>query len=57
MYVNIWDTTHDRISPLADLHALAKSWPGARLLPVHQGHFGYHALRETVSRIEKFIAT
>jgi hypothetical protein len=57
VYVNIWDTTHDRISPLADLHALAKSWPGARLLPVHQGHFGYHALRETVSRIEKFIAT
>ena len=48
---------HDRISPLADLHALAKSWPCARLLPVHQGHFGYRALRETVSHIEKFIAT
>ena len=47
---------HDRISPVDDLDRLAKSWTGARLLPVRQGHFGYRALRETVSHIEKLIA-
>ena len=46
---------YDRVSPPADLKALTRSWPGSRLLRVRQGHFGYRALRETLSAVEPFV--
>jgi hypothetical protein len=46
---------HDRISPLTDLEKLTESWSGSKLLRVPQGHFGYRALRETMTQIEPMI--
>ena len=46
---------YDRISPIADLETLNRRWPGSKLLRVRQGHFGYRALRETLSQIIPFI--
>ena len=46
---------HDRISPITDLEKLTESWPGSKLLRVPQGHFGYRALRETMTQIEPMI--
>jgi hypothetical protein len=43
---------HDRISPLPDLESLVQSWPGSQLLRVPQGHFGYRALRQTLTQIQ-----
>jgi hypothetical protein len=42
---------YDRISPIEDLKCLAEKWHGSKLLPVPQGHFGYRALRDTVTQI------
>ena len=47
---------YDRVSPKEDLELLFSRWPGAKLLHVPQGHFGYRALRETLAEIEPFIA-
>jgi Alpha/beta hydrolase domain containing 18 len=44
----LWDS----VSPIAELHTLQKLWPGAKLLTVRQGHFGYAAMRETLKAIE-----
>ena len=46
---------YDRLSPASDLLDLKHRWPGARLLQVRQGHFGYRALRETLKEIERFL--
>jgi hypothetical protein len=46
---------YDRLSPASDLLNLKHRWPGARLLQVRQGHFGYRALRETLKEIERFL--
>jgi hypothetical protein len=46
---------YDRISPIEDLENLHARWAGSSLLRVRQGHFGYTALRETVSRIAPLV--
>jgi hypothetical protein len=46
---------YDSVSPTRDLLNLKDRWPGARLLRVKQGHFGYRALRETLKEIERFL--
>ncbi|HEY5811027.1 MAG TPA: hypothetical protein VIT23_00035, partial [Terrimicrobiaceae bacterium] len=46
---------YDSVSPARELLALQQRWTGARLLEVKQGHFGYHALRETLREIEKLL--
>ena len=46
---------YDSVSPASDLLNLKHRWPGARLLQVRQGHFGYRALRETLKEIERFL--
>ncbi len=46
---------YDRVSPATELFNLKQSWPGAKLLEVRQGHFGYRALRETLREIENFL--
>ena len=46
---------YDSVSPAEELRDLKNRWPGARLLEVRQGHFGYCALRETLKEIEKFL--
>ncbi len=47
---------YDLVSPPQDLEELVRRWPGAELLRVRQGHFGYTALRETLERLEPHIA-
>lgn len=44
---------YDTVSPRAELVALRELWPGATLLDVKQGHFGYSALRETLREIAR----
>jgi len=46
---------YDRVSPKEDLELLTARWPGAKLLHVPQGHFGYRALRETLAEITPFV--
>ncbi len=46
---------YDRVSPMVDLELLTSRWKGSRLLPVKQGHFGYRALRETLTAVEPFL--
>lgn len=46
---------YDRVSPARELFELGRRWPGAKLLPVRQGHFGYRALRETLAEITRFL--
>jgi hypothetical protein len=48
---------YDRISPLPELEHLIQRWPGSNLLRVPQGHFGYRALRQTLTQIEPQITT
>lgn len=43
---------YDSVSPAKELLQLKHRWPGARLLHVRQGHFGYRAMRETLQEIE-----
>jgi hypothetical protein len=40
---------------MTDLEKLTESWPGSKLLRVPQGHFGYRALRETMTQVEPLI--
>lgn len=47
--------TYDSVSPASELLALKHRWPGARLLHVRQGHFGYRALRHTLREIEPLL--
>lgn len=44
--------TYDTIAPLCEIEAVALQWPGAKLLTVRQGHFGYTALPTTLKEIE-----
>ncbi len=46
---------YDSVSPVRELLILKDRWPGAKLLQVRQGHFGYRALRETLKEIERFL--
>ena len=46
---------YDSVSPARELLNLKHRWPGAKLLQVRQGHFGYRALRETLKEIERFL--
>jgi pimeloyl-ACP methyl ester carboxylesterase len=46
---------YDSVSPASELLNLKDSWPGAKLLEVRQGHFGYRALRETLGEIRSFL--
>jgi hypothetical protein len=46
---------YDKVSPTSDLLNLKDRWPGATLLEVRQGHFGYRALRVTLKEIERFL--
>ena len=46
---------YDNVSPASELLNLKHRWPGAKLLQVRQGHFGYRALRETLREIEGFL--
>jgi hypothetical protein len=46
---------YDSVSPARELLILKDRWPGAKLLQVRQGHFGYRALRETLKEIERFL--
>ncbi|MDX2079349.1 MAG: hypothetical protein SFU53_01055 [Terrimicrobiaceae bacterium] len=47
----------DRVAPPADLEAAAAAWPGARLLQVRQGHFGYRALPAALQAITPLLAS
>lgn len=46
---------YDRVSPTRELRRLKQRWPGSRLVPVRQGHFGYLALRKTLEEIDHLI--
>jgi hypothetical protein len=46
---------YDSVSPARELLNLKHRWPGAKLLQVRQGHFGYRALKETLKEIERFL--
>jgi hypothetical protein len=46
---------YDSVSPTRDLLELTNRWPGARLLQVRQGHFGYRALKETLKEIARIL--
>jgi hypothetical protein len=46
---------YDKVSPLGELKLLASRWKGAKLVRVRQGHFGYRALRETLTNVEPFV--
>lgn len=41
----------DAVSPLSSLKVLAQNWRDPKLLVVPQGHFGYQAMRQTLSHI------
>jgi len=46
---------YDRVSPAVDLEDIARRWPGAQLLKVNQGHFGYRALPATLRALEPIV--
>jgi hypothetical protein len=46
---------YDTIAPPSVLKRLAAAWPDSRFALVNQGHFGYAAMREAISRIEEFV--
>jgi len=46
---------YDSVSPISELLELQRRWPGATLLDVPQGHFGYAAMRETLREIDRFL--
>jgi len=46
---------YDQVSPAKELLELKHRWPGAKLLHVRQGHFGYIALRKTLEEIDHLI--
>jgi len=39
----------------SDFKKLTENWPGSKLLRVPQGHFGYRALRKTMTQVEPLI--
>jgi 1-acyl-sn-glycerol-3-phosphate acyltransferase len=43
----------DSIAPAAQIEAIQQKWRGSELLRVHQGHFGYRMLRETIARVKE----
>jgi 1-acyl-sn-glycerol-3-phosphate acyltransferase len=43
----------DAIAPLEQLETIQQKWRGSELLRVHQGHFGYRMLRDTIARLSK----
>ena len=48
---------HDRLSPPDSLKTLCSSGGGARYREVHQGHFGYAAIRAALSEADIFLDT
>ena len=43
----------DSIARPADIEKIHQKWRGSELLRVHQGHFGYRMLRETIARLKE----
>jgi 1-acyl-sn-glycerol-3-phosphate acyltransferase len=43
----------DSIAPAKQIEAIQRKWRGSELLRVHQGHFGYRMMQETIARLKE----